>query len=182
MQGGLFCGIIRLLDVKYPLHCKYDRYIKYMITSQKAAIFQTKQYIMGKKLGLTKGKAAGLAGYSPSTQRVPAQIESSNTYTVLIKAMSEENAMSMWKISKNINKDVDKGEMAQKTLTKTQILKNLAQVQEILTPKVTMKEVRDAQGKVTKTTKWGSGMAKQATITEESKDVEEDMDVVSSGV
>lgn len=120
------------------------------------ALRKTKIYIDGRKAGLMKSKAAELAGFSENVQRVPKIIEKSNAYALNIKAMSEQNAMSLYKLANKISKAVHNDESPAKILLNTQIMKNIAHIEDMLTPKVTLKETTDKNGNKVRSTQWGS--------------------------
>lgn len=125
---------------------------------------KAKLYIDGQKGGMTKVKAAAFAGFSPITQKKTNVIEKSNSYQIMLRLTSEQNAMSLHKLATAVSKDVSSGEMGVKTLQKTQIMKNLAQIEDMLTPKVTLRESVDSNGNKVKSTQWGSAVAFQEAV------------------
>lgn len=125
---------------------------------------RAKIYIESQIAGLPKGKSAELAGFAKSTQRSPDVIEKSNSYAIMLRLTSEQNAMSLHKLATKISEDISEGEMGAKTLMKTQIMKNIAHIEDMLTPKVTLKESTDQHGNKTKTTQWGSAGAFKETV------------------
>lgn len=125
---------------------------------------KAKLYIDGQKGGMTKVKAAAFTGFSPITQKKTNVIEKSNSYQIMLRLTSEQNAMSLHKLATAVSKDVSSGEMGVKTLQKTQIMKNLAQIEDMLTPKVTLRESVDSNGNKVKSTQWGSAVAFQEAV------------------
>lgn len=140
------------------------------------ALAKVKIYIDGQKKGLQKTQAAKLAGYSDSTARTTGVIDKSQAYQIMIRLTSQENAMSLHKLAKSISTNISAGDMGDKVLKKTQIMKNIAQIEDLLAPKVAVKETKDQFGKITKTTKWGSVKAFNDSMVGQVGDEDEDLD------
>lgn len=114
-------------------------------------------YVDHRLAGANKQESAQLAGYSEQTARTPSLIERTKTYALVITEMLDKNTRLMRAMIDSLEQDVESGLFdLLSPKTKVEITHKLAQIHDTLTPKVTIKESKDANGNVTRTS-WGTG-------------------------
>ena len=124
--------------------------------SEKDAIKNVSNYIINKASGVNKQESALLAGYSESTAKVPNRIEHTKTYLSIVDQVLTENANIMLFLSASLSNDIADGKLdGLKPIEKAQIYKIITDTNDKLTPKVTVKEVQNKDGTVTRTA-WGT--------------------------
>lgn len=114
------------------------------------------KYIKERLDGNNKQVSAIRAGYEPTTARNPTLIEMTKTYQELVELVLTENAASMYHLATSMRKMVENGDIDQlKPLEQAQFYKIITDINDKLTPKVTLKESVDAKGNKTRTL-WGT--------------------------
>lgn len=114
-------------------------------------------YVGERLAGANKQESALVAGYSEQTARTPSLIEQTKAYAVVVTRVLSVTADNMDKAQEFLHlelaKDVPNPVICQQwaILAQTQ-----AKTMDILTPKVTVKETKDANGNITRTS-WGTG-------------------------
>lgn len=109
-------------------------------------------YIGHKVAGANKMQSAKMAGYSDAVARRPMQIENTQTYKDIADKILSGNARIMLHLIESLQDDILNGALdSLKPTEKSQILKVQAQVEDIMKPKVTLKQVTDKNGNVTRT-------------------------------
>lgn len=99
------------------------------------------KYVVGLLKGNSKHKSAIDAGYSMTTAHNPSLIERTNTYSVVVKEILDQSALTLQMLHNSIANDVLDGNMeGLDLLTKSQILQRLTDSHVKLTPKVTVKQ------------------------------------------
>jgi hypothetical protein len=103
-----------------------------------------------------KQDSAIMAGYSKETAKTPSLIEHTKTYGEIVNKILTENAGTLHILSSSLNKDAQEGKFeALKPLDKAQLYKLITETNDKLMPKVTVKEVQNKDGTVTRTA-WGT--------------------------
>ena len=98
-------------------------------------------YIVGILKGDSKHTAAIKAGYSMSTAHTPSLIESTQTYSVVVKEILDNNSVMMRNMLTSMFNSVEAGEFDDLDLeTRSKIMQRVVDVHAKLTPKVTVKQ------------------------------------------
>ena len=122
-----------------------------------SAIAHVGEYIGHRIAGANKQESAQMAGYSVTTSRNPSLIEATKAYAIVVSEMLDKNTRIMRLMIDSVENDIKTGVFDELgTKTKAEIAHKLAQIHDIMTPKVTIKESKDANGNVTRTS-WGTG-------------------------
>lgn len=114
-------------------------------------------YVGERLAGANKQESALVAGYSEQTAKTPSLIENTKAYALTVTRVLASAGANMDKAQEflrlELEKDTPNPVIAQQwaILAQTQ-----AKTMDILTPKVTVKETKDANGNVTRTS-WGTG-------------------------
>ena len=118
-------------------------------------------YVDARLVGANKQESALQAGYSPTTARNPSLIERTKAYGLVVTEMLDKHTRLMHAMTDSLQKDVESGLFdLLNPKTKVEIAYKLAQIHDVLTPKVTIKETTDKDGNKTRTL-WGTGDAPQ---------------------
>lgn len=120
------------------------------------AIEHVGKYIDNRLAGANKQQSALLADYSETTATVPSLIENTQAYAVIMQEMLRDNSVIMRVLTQSLRNDLANGALDNlKPMEKAQILKIQAQVEDILRPKITVKETTDSKGNKVRTL-WGT--------------------------
>ena len=121
-----------------------------------SAVKHVSEYIDTRLSGANKHESALEAGYSEEVARKPSIIESSKTYQVLVDEYLTDSAVVLRFFSGRLREMVANGQLDNmKPLEMAQMMKNMAQIDDILRPKITVKETKNKDGTTTRTA-WGS--------------------------
>lgn len=116
-------------------------------------------YVEARLVGANKQESALQAGYAQSTARTPSLIERTKAYGIVVTEMLDNNTRLMRAMIDSVEEDIANGVFdLLNPKTKVEIAHKLAQIHDIMTPKVTVKESTDAKGNKTRTI-WGTGDA-----------------------
>ena len=125
--------------------------------SNKTALQHAGAYVGERLAGANKRESAIKAGYSESTARKPSLIEHTQAYALVVKETLGDSSHALRTIVRYIIEDTETDLFkALPTQTKVEIGYKLAKIYDVLTPKVTVKETKDANGNITRTS-WGTG-------------------------
>lgn len=120
------------------------------------------EYIDERIAGSNKGESAVRAGYSEQTARTPSLIEQTKAYAVVITQVLERNAGSLHATMHEMHEVVTSEPVNwEKALIISKVAEKLANIQDKLTPKITVKETKNADGTTTRTS-WGTGSLQQS--------------------
>ena len=126
-----------------------------------SAVQHVGAYLDARLTGANKHESALQAGYSEQTARTPSLIERTKAYGLVITEMLDKHTRLMHAMTDSLQKDVESGLFdLLNPKTKVEIAYKLAQIHDVLTPKVTIKETTDKDGNKTRTL-WGTGDAPQ---------------------
>lgn len=129
-------------------------------------------YIGHKVAGANKMQSAKMAGYSDAVARRPMQIESTQTYKEIADKILSSNARVMLHLIESLEEDMKSGKLSElKPTEKSNILKVQAQVEDIMKPKVTLKQVTDKNGNVTRTA-WAQNASQVQEVLDDGQEVE----------
>lgn len=119
------------------------------------------KYVAHRVAGNNKQESALLADYAPHTARTPSLIESTKTYQEIIERVLTINAESMHILGDSLNNDIKNGVLEKlKPIEKAQIYKVITDINDKLTPKVTVKETQNKDGTISRVL-WGTNGAPQ---------------------
>lgn len=118
-------------------------------------------YLDGRIVGTNKQDSALEAGYNASTARNPSLIEHTQAYAVAVTEILGANTLRLRNALVSLDQDMQNGLFDMLSpKTKVDIAYKLAQIHDILTPKVTVKETQNKDGTVTRTL-WGTNGSPQ---------------------
>lgn len=121
-------------------------------TTKADTVKKVSDYIVNRVSDINKQDSAVLAGYSENTARVPSLIETTQTYKTMIEQVLTLNASTMLHLGNSLREDATNGVLDKlRPIEKGQLYKIITEVNDKLTPKVTLKESTDKNGNITRT-------------------------------
>lgn len=130
------------------------------------------KYIQKRVAGVNKQESALQAGYATPTARNPSLIEHTKTYQSIVEKVLTNSANLMLDLTDSLREDMRSGVLEElKPLEKAQIYKIITDSADKLTPKITLKEMTDKNGNVTRTA-WAQNASQvQEVMTNEQESV-----------
>lgn len=117
---------------------------------------RVKKYVEEKMMGNNKMQSAIVSGYSTETAKHPSLIERTKAYEAKVKEILEGSHLMLHQMMSSLDNDVKSGLFdTLKPETKVAIAYKIAQIHQILTPKITIKEQTNKDGSISRTI-WGS--------------------------
>lgn len=131
-----------------------------------SAVTRVGKYLEGRIAGSNKKDSALMAGYSAQTARTPSLIEQTKAYSVVVTEMLDRNTRIMRAMIDSIEQSVQSGQFdLLHPKIKAEIAYKMAQIHDVMTPKVTVKETQNKDGTISRVL-WGTNGAPQAVTPE----------------
>lgn len=122
-----------------------------------SAIEHVSAYIGERLAGANKQESALTAGYSETTARKPSLIEETKAYAIVVTRVLNTNSHTLNETMQELRQVVETKPVDwQKAYLIAQVADKMAKIHDTLTPKITVKETKDANGNITRTS-WGTG-------------------------
>lgn len=116
-------------------------------------------YVDSRLAGANKEDSAVMAGYEPATARTPSLIENTKTYALIVQRILMNTATVIEMATQHSKEEMENSEPnVPKALQWANLALIHAKTADILTPKITVKETKDANGNVTRQS-WGTNGA-----------------------